>query len=149
MSSYFQVFYHIVFSTRKRENSLQSAKRPELFKYITGVIRNKKGKLYQINGMEDHLHIYCSLHPTVCLSDLVKDIKVSSNNWIKENCLFTGFKGWQDGYGAFTHTFHEKNVLVNYIKNQQEHHRKVDFKEEFLTLLREHGIVWDHSISEP
>ena len=124
MSTFAQIYYHIVFSTKHREPVLRADDKEELFRYIWGIIRNKNSHLYRINGVEDHLHILSSLHPSVALGDFIKDIKVASNGWIKEQQLFPLFNGWQDGYGAFTASHPDKDRLIGYIKNQQEHHRK-------------------------
>jgi len=99
--------------------------------------------LYRINGVEDHLHILTHIHPTVALSSLIKDIKLASNSWIKQENLFPAFKGWQEGYGAFTHQFNDKNRLIDYIKNQETHHRHISWPEELKALLEEHGIPFD------
>jgi putative transposase len=99
--------------------------------------------LYRINGVEDHLHILTHIHPTVALSSLIKDIKLASNSWIKQENLFPTFKGWQEGYGAFTHHCNDKNRLIDYIKNQEVHHRHISWPEELKALLEEHGIPFD------
>ena len=143
MSTYTQILYHIVFATKNRDPVLMPERREELFRYIWGITKNLNCTLYRINGVEDHLHILVSLHPTVCLSDFVKTVKVASSTWIKEQNLFPQFSHWQDGYGAFTHSLKEKDALVNYIKNQQEHHRSKPFLEEFQTLLTEAGMTFD------
>lgn len=116
MSTYTQILYQIVFSTKEREPVLLKENRPLLFKYIYGILKNKNCHLYRINGVSDHIHILTSLHPSVSLSSLVKDIKISSSVFIKENILFPGFSGWQDGYGAFTYSFGEVNKLIEYVK---------------------------------
>ena len=143
MSTYTQILYQIVFSTKKRERALTKNNRDELFKYIWGVLKNKKCHLYRINGVEDHLHIVTHLHPSVSLSSLVKDIKVSSSLYIKEQNLFKKFTSWQEGYGAFTYSIKEKDRLTEYVKNQEEHHSIKSFKEEYIELLHEHGIEFD------
>ena len=143
MSTYTQILYHIVFATKNRDPVLMPERREEMFRYIWGITKNLNCTLYRINGVEDHLHILVSLHPTVCLSDFVKTVKVASSTWIKEQNLFPQFTHWQDGYGAFTHSLKEKDALVNYIKNQQEHHRVKPFLEEFQTLLAEAGMTFD------
>ena len=140
MSTYTQILYHVVFSTKHRSPVLTKEKRADLFKYIWGIIKNKNCHLYQINGVEDHIHILTHLHPTIALSNLVKDIKVASSIFIKEEKLFRNFQGWQAGYGAFTHSLKEKDRLINYIKKQEEHHRKVSFKDEYISLLKDLGI---------
>jgi REP element-mobilizing transposase RayT len=93
--------------------------------------------------MEDHLHIATSLHPSTALADLVKDIKLASSSFIKQNGLFNHFAGWQEGYGAFTYSYNDKNRLINYIKNQEEHHRIKSFKDEYVDLLNEYGVEFD------
>lgn len=143
MSTYTQILYQIVFSTKYRERVLEKANRDTLFKYISGIIENKKCHLYRINGVEDHVHILCDLHPTIALSDLVKDIKVASGLFIKEQKLFPGFVGWQSGYGAFTYSMDRKEVLINYIMHQEEHHKAKTFKEEYAALLEEHHLQLD------
>jgi putative transposase len=143
MSTYTQILYQIVFGTRNRQPSLIKTNRSELFKYIHGVLTNKKCHPYQINGVEDHLHIITHLHPTVALSDLVKDIKVASAGYIKERKLFPYFNSWQEGYGAFTYHIDMKGTLVNYVANQEEHHRTKTFREELEGFLKEHNIVFD------
>ncbi len=119
-----------------------------MFKYIWGILKNKKCHLYRINGVEDHLHIVTHLHPSVALADLVKDIKLASNDHIKATGLFPDFGGWQDGYGAFTYSFSAKNNLIEYVKNQEEHHKTVTFKEELIELLKEHGVEFDEKYLE-
>lgn len=143
MSTYTQILYQIIFSTKNREQTLTKNHRDELFDYISGVLKNKNCHLYQINGVEDHIHIVTHLHPTITLSSLVKDIKVSTSLFIKEKNLFKDFTSWQDGYGAFTYTIKEKKRLIEYVKNQEEHHKTKTFKEEFIELLLEHEIEFN------
>jgi len=148
MSTFTQIYYHIVFSTKNREPVLRADGREELFRYIWGIIRNKNSHLYRINAVEDHLHILSSLHPSIALADFIKDIKVASNGWIQEQKIFPHFKGWQDGYGAFTESHADKDRLIEYIKNQQEHHRKETFLDEYRRLLKEAGIEFDEKYLE-
>ena len=143
MATYTQILYQIVFSTKNREKTLIEEKRENLYRYIWGILKNKKCILYRINGVEDHLHIATHIHPTIAVSSLVKDIKVSSSIWIKDQRIFTGFTSWQEGYGAFTYSVKEKESLVNYIKNQEVHHNTLTFKEEYIKLLKQHEIEFD------
>ena len=143
MSTYTQILYQIVFSTKNRERTLIAENRKALFKYMWGILKNNKCHLYQIGGVEDHLHIITHLHPFVALSDLIKDIKLASTEHIKKMHLFPYFNGWQDGYGAFTYSIDAKENLINYVKTQEEHHRKKTFKEELRELLQEHKIDFD------
>lgn len=143
MSTYTQILYQIVFSTKDRNPTLLEENQDKLYRYIRGVIKNKKCRLYRINGVEDHLHVLTHLHPTIALSDLVKDIKLSSSSFIKKEALFPKFNGWQVGYGAFTYSIEAKDRLINYIKNQKEHHKQISFREEYIALLNEHGVGFD------
>lgn len=140
MGTYRQIFYHIVFGTKHREQTINEENESELYKYIWGILKNKKCKLYRINGMPDHIHIFCDLHPNVNLSNLVKDIKIATNLWMKESGLFPDFIGWQEGYGAFTYSLKDKATVINYIKKQKHHHKTETFDDEFKKLLTEHGI---------
>lgn len=143
MGTYTQLLYQIVFSTKNRQPILKKENREELFKYIWGILNNKNCHLYRINGVSDHIHIITHIHPTQSVSDLVKVVKVSSGNYIKSKRLFTGFEGWQDGYGAFTYKFTALDGLIEYVKNQEKHHKNVSYKEEFISLLEEHKIKFD------
>ena len=106
-------------------------------------MKNNKCVLYRINGVEDHLHIITHIHPTVSVSSLIKDIKVSSSTWVKEEKVFSNFDSWQVGYGAFTYSIKEKEVLINYVKNQESHHKTISFRDELIELLKEHEIDFD------
>jgi putative transposase len=141
--SYRQILYHIVFGTKYRSPTITHAHCEELYRYIWGVVKSKKGKLFRINGVEDHIHLLSDLHPSVALADFVKDIKVSSSLWMKASGLFPDFEGWAEGYGAFTYSIKERDRVTNYIKKQKEHHQKVTFNDEYKALLDEHGIPYN------
>ena len=143
MGRYCQIFYQIVFGTKYRRPTIREATCAELYQYISGIIRNNNCKLYRINGVEDHIHIFSDLHPTLCLSDYVKNIKVASSIWMKESGKFPKFEAWQEGYGAFTYSIREKNMIINYVKNQKEHHKRETFYDEFKRLLTENGVEFD------
>jgi REP element-mobilizing transposase RayT len=132
-----------VFSTRNRRKCLDPDGRQELFSYISGLLKNKKCHLYRINGVSDHIHIVTHIHPSISLASLVKDIKLASTEYIKLELLFPEFSGWQDGYGAFTYSISAKDNLIEYVKNQEEHHKKRAFREEYIKLLDEHDIEFD------
>ncbi len=119
MSTYTQILYQIVFSTKNREKVLKEENREELYRYIWGILKNKKCILYQINGIGDHIHIATHIHPTIALSNLVKDIQIGSSLWIKESNIFPNFVSWQEGYGGFTYSIKEKDNLIGYIKNNR------------------------------
>jgi REP element-mobilizing transposase RayT len=143
MSSYRQILYHLIFRTKDSRKTLVPEHARELYAYIMGTIRNKNCFLYRINGMEEHLHILCDLHPTIALADLVRDIKTASSIWLKQSGKFPEFDGWADGYAALTYSWKDKEMIINYIKNQQEHHKTESFKDELRRLLKEHGVEID------
>ncbi len=143
MSTYTQIIYQIVFSTKHRERTMIKQDRPKLFMYIAGLLKKKNCHLYCINGVEDHLHIVTHLHPSMALANLVKDIKLSTITLIREAAIFPNFGGWQDGYGAFTYHIDSKDNLVEYVKRQEEHHRCKTFVVEYKELLKEHTIEFD------
>jgi putative transposase len=143
MNSYRQIIYHIVFCTYKRKNTLPSDHHEELYKYIWGVIKNRKGVLHRINGTENHIHILSDLHPSIALADFIKEIKTASNLWMKSTGKFQNFSSWAAGYCAITYTYRDKEMIVNYIKKQKEHHKKQTFENEYRALLKEQGIEWD------
>jgi len=143
MSSYRQILYHIVFRTKNSKKTLSLSNNDELYKYIWGFIKNKNCFLYRINGMEDHIHILSDLHPTIALADFVRDIKTSTSIWLKNNDKFLDFDGWAEGYAALTYAHRDKDTIINYILNQQDHHKKISFEDEYRMLLEEHGIIID------
>lgn len=143
MSTYTQILYQIVYSTKYREPSLTKDNRDLLFGYLVGVLENNNCHPYRVGGIYDHIHVVTHLHPSVCLADLVKDLKLSATDFIKENGLFKAFHGWQDGYAAFTYSIKAKENLVNYVMNQEKHHYNRSFVRELKDLLAEHEIPYD------
>ncbi len=143
LATYTQIIYHIVFATKNRERVLDKPRREDLFRYIWGIVKNHDGHLFRLNGVEDHVHILTSIHSTVAVADLVKAVKTGSAKWIKENNVFPQFGHWQEGYGAFTHSVREKDALIEYIKNQEEHHRRTDFLDEYRKLLNDADVEFD------
>jgi putative transposase len=143
MSTYTQILYQIVFGTKDHTRSLKADNRVKLYKYIHGILVKKSCHLYRINGVDDHLHIVTHLHPSIALAKLIKDIKLATDSYILKEKFFPDFYGWQDGYGAFTYSIKDKNYLIEYVKNQEQHHLIKTFREEFIELLKEHGIEFD------
>jgi putative transposase len=143
MSTYTQILYQIVFSTKYRDKTLRESDQERLFHFIRGILENKNCHLYRIGGVEDHIHIVTHLHPAIALSNLVKDIKLDTCDFIKSNHILPDFSGWQEGYGAFTYDISAKDNLIAYVKNQKEHHSKRSFREEYIQLLKDHGIEFD------
>jgi putative transposase len=143
MASYRQIYYHIVFGTKNHRTVIPDVQCDELYKYISGIIRNKNCKLYQINGSREHLHIISDLHPSLALADYLKDIKVASSIWLKAHEKFPDFDGWAEGYASFTISHNDRNRVIEYVKNQKEHHKIETFKEEYIRSLKENGIEYD------
>jgi len=115
----------------------------ELYKYITGIVRNKGQKLISINGMSDHVHILIGLKPAMALADLVRDIKADSSNFINKNRWVRGKFSWQGGYGAFSYGHSQLDTIIRYIQNQEQHHRRRSFKDEYLALLKRFEIPFE------
>lgn len=143
MSNYRQTLYHIIFRTKHSRMAISKDVSERLYQYIWTIIKNRKCVLFRINGMEDHIHILSDLHPAVALSDYIKEIKVASSKWMKETGDFPYFEGWSVGYCALTYSFRDKDKIINYIKNQQEHHQKESFTDELKRILIEEGIAFD------
>jgi putative transposase len=143
MSSYRQHLYHLVYRTKGNRPTIKQDHVNELYAYITGILKHKNSHVYRINGVENHLHILTDMHPSIAPMDFVREIKVSTSLWMKSSGLFPAFKGWAVGYGSFTCSYWDINRLIDYLKNQQEHHKKISFEEEYRILLQEHGIIPD------
>ena len=143
MGSYTQILYQVVFRTKNNVPAMLKPSRQTLYEYMAGILKNKNCFCYQIGGVEDHLHLVFSLHPTVALADLVKDLKIASNKMIKETKIFPLFSSWADKYSAFTYAFEAKDQLINYVKNQEAHHAKKNLADELRELYKEHGIELD------
>ncbi len=135
-----QIYIQIVFAVKSRESLIHKHWEEELYKYISGIITNKGQKILAINGMPDHIHILIGMKPICCLSDLVREIKKSSNEFIKEKKFVKGKFQWQEGYGAFSYSHSNLDNVIKYIITQKEHHKKKTFKEEYLEFLNKFEI---------
>lgn len=139
-NTYTQLYFHIVFAVKGRSNYISEQWKDELYKYISGIIANKDQKLMIVNGMPNHVHLLIGTKPNCNLSDLIRDIKANSSKWINEK-KFTNFHfEWQTGFGAFTVSQSGVPKAIEYIKNQEEHHRKKTFKEEYVEFLKAYQI---------
>jgi REP element-mobilizing transposase RayT len=139
-NTYTQLYIHLVFAVKGRSNLIFPELRNNLYKYITGIINNKKQKLMAINGIPDHIHILISLKPDCAISDLLRDIKCNSTNWINDNRYVSGKFEWQLGFAAFSVSQSQVDSVVNYILTQEEHHKKKTFREEYIDFLNEYQI---------
>lgn len=135
-----QIYIQLVFAVKGRESLIHSSWEEELYKYVTGIVTNKDQKLLAINGMPDHIHILIGMRPSCCLSDLVREIKKSSNEFINQKKFWSGRFQWQEGYGAFSYSHSALDKVIGYIKNQKEHHHKRTFKEEYKEFLTKYQI---------
>lgn len=142
-NTYTQIYIHVVFAVQGRQNIIPKEHKEELHKYITGIVRNQKQKLIAINSMPDHVHILLGMKPSLALSDLVGDIKTSASTFINEKCWIRGHFNWQVGFGAFSYGQSQLEVVIKYIQNQEKHHAKRTFKEEYLELLKKFQIEYD------
>lgn len=142
MSTYTDMTCHLVFATKNRARALDKARRDDLFRFIWGVLKERQCHLYRIGGVEDHLHILTSLHPTVALASLVKEIKTASSAWIKGEAVFPFFEHWQEGYGAFSVAAKDRPGLIDYIKNQEQHHQGQSFVDELQAMVTSAQLEW-------
>ncbi|MCG9909884.1 MAG: IS200/IS605 family transposase [Flavobacteriales bacterium] len=142
-NTFTQIYIHLVFSVKGRQNLIQKNWKEELHKYICGVVNGKSQKVYAIGGVADHIHILVSIKPEISISELVRDIKANSSKWVNEKRLVSGKFNWQEGYGAFSHTHSLLDTVIAYINNQEEHHKKKSFKEEYIELLQKFNIEYD------
>ncbi|HOK61729.1 IS200/IS605 family transposase [Tenuifilum osseticum] len=138
-----QIYIQIIFAVKGRGSLIYSDWEERLYQYITGIVRGKEQKMIAINGMPDHIHIFIGMKPSCCLSDLVREIKKASNEFINENKLSNFRFSWQEGYGAFSYSHSQIDNVVKYIMNQKQHHRKVSFREEYVDFLKKFEIEHD------
>lgn len=139
-NTYTQIHIQVVFAVQNRASLISENWKPDLFKYMTGIIQEHGHKVLQINGMYDHVHILIGMRPTHALSDLMKAVKQSSSTWINNQKLTSSKFNWQAGYGAFSYSKNDVPTVINYIKNQEIRHKKISFKEEYIALLREFDV---------
>ena len=142
-NTYTQIYIHYVFAVQNRLGLIQDRWRDDLYKYMTGTITNKGHKLLTIGGMPDHVHILVSMSPKQSPSDLMADVKRSSSLWINEQRFVMGKFTWQEGYGAFSYGKSQIHTLANYIENQELHHHKRTFMEEYIEFLNVFEIDYD------
>ncbi len=140
-----QIYVQIVFSVKGREMLLLKPWRTEVFQYITGIIKGKNQKPIIVNGVSNHVHILVGLKSDVRISDLVRDIKNNSSSFIRDKKFIKGKFAWQEGYGAFSYAKSEINIIYDYIKNQEQHHKKRTYEEEFIDYLKEFEINFNEN----
>lgn len=141
-NTYSQIYIQIVFAVKNREALIGKAWEEELYKYITGIVTNKGQKMIDINGTKDHIHFLIGMKPNCNLSDLVREIKKSSNDFIKEKKYSPYSFNWQEGFGAFSYSHSQLTNVIKYIRNQKEHHKKHSFKVEYKAFLTSFNIEY-------
>ena len=141
--TYSQIYIQIVFAVQGRQNLLHEEWRQEVFKYMAGIIKNKGQKPIIINGVDDHVHVFVGLKPAMAISDLARDVKNNSSNFINDHAWIKGRFNWQEGYGAFSYSHSQIGDVYDYILNQETHHSKQSFKEEYFDFLKTFEIEHD------
>src|SRR6266436_5677689 len=142
-NTFSQIYTQPVFAVEGRLSLIRPEFKEDLYKYITGIVTNQRQKLISINGMPDHLHILIGLKPAMALADLVREIKADSTNFINEQKLLHGRFNWQEGTARFSYGHSQLDRIIRYIQNQEKHHRKQSFKDEYMTLLRKFDIAFN------
>ena len=142
-NTYTQIYIHIVFSVKGRQSLIPKQHKDELHGYIIGIIKKKKQTVIQINSMPDHIHILVGITPGTTISNLVRDIKANSTKFINRKQWVLGRFEWQEGYGAFSYARSQLDNIINYIRNQEKHHSRKTFREEYLEILKRFKVPYD------
>jgi putative transposase len=142
-NTFTQIYIHFVFAVQNRISLIQPEWKDELYKYITGIVQKNGHKLIAINGTANHIHIFTGYKPHQLIPDLMQDVKGSSSKWINEKKFVKGKFSWQEGYGAFSYSHSQIDQVVRNINNQEKHHKKLTFREEYVLLLKKFNIQFD------
>ncbi len=142
-STFSQMYIQVVFAVKGRHSLIHASWEEELYKYITGIVQNKGQKMLAINGMPDHIHFLIGIKPTCCLSDLVREVKKSSNAFINTKGFSKFTFEWQQGYGGFSYSHSGLDAVIAYINNQKEHHKTKTFKEEYKSFLDKYEVDYN------
>jgi REP element-mobilizing transposase RayT len=134
--------YHVIFSTKDREPIIIQEIRDELYRYMGGIVKGEDGVVLQIGGLPNHIHMVIKLKPIHALSEIMKKVKAKSSKWINEQNLMGRF-AWQEGYGAFTVSESQIPAVIQYVREQEDHHRSLSFKDEFILILKKHRLEYD------
>jgi REP element-mobilizing transposase RayT len=142
-NTYTQIYIHVIFAVRERQSLIDERHNDELQKYITGIVSGQNQKLIAINNMPDHVHMLVGLKPDLSLSELIRDVKANSSRFINERRWCVGKFSWQEGFGAFSYSRSQLTEVIRYIENQQKHHTKKTFREEYVELLEKFEVEYD------
>ncbi|MEZ6138449.1 MAG: IS200/IS605 family transposase [Pirellulaceae bacterium] len=143
MSSFHQLAYHVVFSTKYRRQILLKPNAESIYQYVGGIIRSLDCHLVEAGGIEDHVHLLLNIAPTIAVSDVIRTIKANSSKWINQQDFTQREFQWQKGYAAFTVSYSQRDAVRSYIQNQEEHHKTLSFEEEYIKILTRHGIPFE------
>ena len=138
-----KLYIQVVFAVKGRENMISNGWNKEMYKYIAGIIKGKDQKSIIVNGMPDHIHAFIGLKPAMSISDLVRDIKNNSSNFVNDHRWTKKKFRWQDGYGVFSYSHSHIDSVYNYILNQEQHHKKKTFKEEYIQFLKKFEVEYE------
>jgi putative transposase len=141
-NTFTQLYVHIVFAVKGRQNLISGKFKEELQKFINGITVNKGQKLLAVNCMPDHTHILIGIKPEKAIADIVRDIKANSSRFINEKKWITGKFNWQEGYGGFSYSHSQLSKVIKYIENQEKHHKKQTFKEEYISILEKFNVEY-------
>jgi len=142
-NTFSQIYLQFVFAVQNRQSLIAKEHKEELHKYITGIVQNRKAKMLAVNCMPDHTHLFVGFKPTILISDFVKEIKVESNEFINDKNWMRGKFTWQEGYGVFSYGHSQLDTVINYVLNQEIHHQKRTFKQEYSGLLKKFDIKFE------
>ena len=142
-NTFTQLYIHIVFAVKGRQNLIAESNREELQKYITGIVQNREHKMLAIYCMPDHIHLFIGMKPTMSISDLMREVKAVSSKFINAKKWMKGKFNWQEGYGAFSHSHSQLDTVIKYIRNQKEHHTQKSFREEYIDMLEKFAVEYD------
>ena len=142
-NTFTQIYIQFVFAIQNRTSLIQASWEDELYKYITGIIKNNKQKLIAINGVQNHVHIFIGYKPHQLIPNLLQDIKGSSSKWINKKGFVRGKFSWQEGYAAFSYSHSQIKTVARYVENQKQHHKIKTFQEEYTEFLNKFNIFYD------
>ncbi|GAA4451384.1 hypothetical protein GCM10023189_13360 [Nibrella saemangeumensis] len=142
-NTYTQLYVQIVFAVKGRQHLIPRHRKEELHQYITGIVQNRGQKLLAVHCMPDHTHLFVGFSPTLPIADLVRDVKQATSVWVKEKGITRSTFSWQEGYGAFTYAQSQVTDVVQYVLNQEEHHRKRTFRDEYIAFLERFEVPYD------
>ena len=142
-NTFSQITIHAVFAVKYRENFISKNWRDDLHQYISGIITNKGSKSFAVGGWQDHTHILFGMPVTTCIADFMSAVKANSSKWINEQHFVKGKFQWQAGYAAFSYAKSQRDIVIKYIINQEEHHRTKTFREEYIKMLADFDVAYE------